>query len=318
MAAMHRPARRATATAAAAGTESTTHAVRVAGTRTRVLEAGRGDTVVLLHGFGDSLDTWRYVVPALARHHHVVAADLPGFGGSRPVTHRPLLDWYAHWCEELVATVAPRGRAVLVGNSLGGAVALDTALRTPLRVSRLVLVDCAGLGRGVPLWWRLVTAQTPLQTLLGPATGALPRPVLQRLVAEVYANLVLHRPAEVDHSCIRDFAAHYRAAADLHRLVDLGHDVVRELSSGRLSAEARALRVPTLLLWGRNDRLVPVSHGAALQRLVPSSQLHVIDDCGHCPQLERPAELTGAIERFLRGRAAGAGARVVLGNQLRD
>jgi pimeloyl-ACP methyl ester carboxylesterase len=299
--------------------EPRTHSVRIAGTPTRLLEAGEGgDTVILLHGFGDSHATWRYVVPALARRHHVIAADLPGFGGSRAVAHRPLLDWYALWVEDLVAKVAPRGRATLVGNSLGGAVALGTALRTPLRVSRLVLVGCAGLGQGVPLWWRLVTAQMPLQPLLGPAVGALPRPVLQRLVGEVYARLVLHHPADVDAACVRDFAAYYRSRKDLHRLLDLGHDIVRELSSGRLTREAPALRVPTLLVWGTHDRLVPAAHGVELQRVVPSAQLYLMDDCGHCPQLERPAEFTGAVERFLRGRSAGNGARVVLADQLRD
>ena len=297
--------------------EPRTHHVRIAGTRTRILEAGAGaDTVVLLHGFGDSLATWRYTVPALAQRHRVIAADLPGFGGSRPVKHRPLLDWYATWCEELIATVAPRGRAVLAGNSLGGAVALDTALRTPLRVSRLVLVGCAGLGTGVPLWWRLVTAQTPLQPLVAPAAKALPASLLQRLVGEVYAALVLHRPGDVDGVCARDFAAHYRTAADLRRLFDLGHDIVRELSTGRLITQAQTLRVPALLVWGRHDRLVPVDHGAAMQRLVPQSQLYVMEDCGHCPQLERPAEFSGAVERFLRGRSAATGARVLGADQL--
>jgi len=299
------------------GAEGRTHHVRVAGTRTRILEAGDGrETVVLLHGFADSLDTWRYVIPLLARTHRVIAADLPGFGESQPVAHRPLIDWYAHWCEELVSRVAPRGRAVLVGNSLGGAVALHTALRTPLRVSRVVLVGCAGLGRGVPLWWRLVTAQMPLQPFVGPAAAVVPRGVLQRLVGEVYATLVLHRAGDVDAACARDFASHYRTPADLRRLFDLGHDVVRELSTGRLIDEAHALRVPALLLWGRHDRLVPTAHGTALQRLIPSSQLYVMDECGHCPQLERPAEFSGAVERFLRGRTAGTGARIVLADQL--
>lgn len=297
--------------------DSRTHHIRVAGTRTRIVEAGRGDPVVLLHGFGDSLGTWRYTLPTLARTHHVVAADLPGFGRSHPASHRPLLDWYAHWAEELIAAVAPRGRAVLVGNSLGGAVALDTALRTPLRVSRLVLVSPAGLGRGVPLWWRLVTAQLPLlPPLAGPAAAALPRAVLARVVAEVYTALVFHRPAQVDAACMRDFAAYYRSADDIRRLFDLGHDVVRELSTGRLIAQATKLAVPTLMVWGRHDRLVPHAHGMALQRAVPAAQLYVMDDCGHCPQLERPAEFGAALQRFLRGRSAGAGARIVSAAEL--
>ena len=298
--------------------EARTHSVRIAGTRTRFVEAGSGDTIVLLHGFADSLHTWRYIVPRLAQTHHVVAADLPGFGGSQAVGHRPLIDWYTVWTEELIARVAPRGRAILIGNSLGGAVALGTALRTPLRLSRLVLVGCAGLSDGVPLWWKLVTAQTPLQPLLGPAAAALPPGMLQRLVAEVFATLVLHRPGEVDPVCVRDFAAYYRRPADLRRLVDLGHDIVRELSSGQLLRDAHTLRIPTLLVWGRHDRLVPPSHGESLRRVVPAAQLYVMDDCGHCPQLERPVEFSSAVARFLRGRSAGNGARVVLADHLRD
>jgi pimeloyl-ACP methyl ester carboxylesterase len=295
------------------------HTVRVAGTRTHIVEMGQGDPVILLHGYGDSLATWRYVAPALAERHRVIAADLPGFGRSQPSMHRPLLDWYAHWTEELIAKVAPRGRATLVGNSLGGAIALDTALRTPLRVSKLVLIDCAGLSDGVPLWWRLVTAQLPLiPPIAGPAASALPPALLTRVVAQVYSTLVFHRVAEVDADCIRDFAAHYATPADVARLFDLGHTIVRELSSGRLMRDAAGLRVPTLLVWGKHDRLIPVSHGVALQRQLPATQLYLIDDCGHCPQLERPGELSAAVERFLRGRRASTSARVLSAQQLGD
>ena len=293
------------------------HTLRVAGTRTNVVEMGAGDPVILLHGFGDSVATWRYAIPALARDHHVIAADLPGFGRSHPTTHRPMLDWYAHWTEELIARLAPRGRATLIGNSLGGAIALDTALRTPLRVAKLVLVDCAGLGTGVPLWWRLLTAQLfRVPPLAGPAARALPRPVLERIVAEVYATLVFHRPTSVDAACARDFAAHHGTAAQITRLHDIGHVIVRELASGRLMRDAATLRVPTLILWGQNDRLVPPAHGTALQRRIAGAQLYVVDDCGHCPQLERPAEFSAAVERFLRGGRAATGARIVGAEQL--
>lgn len=293
------------------------HTLRVAGTRTNVLEMGAGEPVILLHGFGDSMSTWRYAMPALARTHHVIAADLPGFGRSQPSSHRPLLDWYAHWTEELIAKVAPRGRATLIGNSLGGAVALDTALRTPLRVSRLVLVDCAGLGTGVPLWWRLMTAQLGrVPPLAGPAARALPASWLQRVVAQVYTTLVFHRPGEVDAACARDYSANYTTAAHIRHLFDLGHTVVRELASGRLTVEADKLHVPTLIVWGRHDRLIPMQHGVELQRRIADSQLYLVDDSGHCPQLERPAEFSAAVERFLRGGRAATSARIVGADQL--
>ncbi len=293
------------------------HWLRVAGTRTNVLEMGEGDPVILLHGFGDSMGTWRYAMPALARSHHVIAADLPGFGRSHPSTHRPLLDWYAHWTEELIAKVAPRGRATLIGNSLGGAVALDTALRTPLRVSKLVLVDCAGIGTGVPLWWRLVTAQLGrIPPLAGPAARALPAAWLQRVVAQVYTTLAFHRPSAVDPECVRGYSANYTSATHIRHLFDLGHTVVRELASGRLLTAADTLHVPTLIVWGRHDRLIPMSHGIALQRRIPGSQLYLVDDSGHCPQLERPAEFNAAVERFLRGGRASTSARIVGADQL--
>ncbi|HZS15377.1 MAG TPA: alpha/beta fold hydrolase [Candidatus Dormibacteraeota bacterium] len=297
--------------------EERSHVLRVAGVRTHVLEMGAGEPVILLHGFGDSMATWRYALPALARTHHVVAADLPGFGRSQPASRRPLLDWYAHWAEELIAKVAPRGRATLIGNSLGGAVALDTALRTPLRVSRLVLVDCAGLGAGVPLWWRLMTAQLGrIPPLAGPAARALPGGMLERVVGQVYSTLVFHRPAAVDSACVRGYSANYTTAARIAHLFDLGHVIVRELASGRLIADAERLHVPTLIVWGANDRLIPSAHGIALQRRIANSQLYLVDDCGHCPQLERPAEFSGAVERFLRGGRASTSARIVGADQL--
>jgi pimeloyl-ACP methyl ester carboxylesterase len=293
------------------------HVLRVAGTRTNVLEMGAGDPVILLHGFGDSVATWRYTMPALSRNHHVIAADLPGFGRSQPSTHRPLLDWYALWTEELIAKVAPRGRATLIGNSVGAAVALDTALRTPLRVSRLVLVDCAGLSTGVPLWWRIVFAQTSrLPPLAGPVARALPKAVLERIVGEVYSTLVFHRPTAIDADCAHDFGANYATAAHVQHLFDLGRVIVGELASGRLMNDAATLRVPTLILWGKQDGLIPVQHGIDLHHRVPDAQLYLVDDCGHCPQLERPAEFSTAVERFLQGRRAATSARIISAEQL--
>ena len=296
-----------------------TRTVRVAGTTVRIRELGSGDPVLLLHGFADSLDTWRHTVPALARSHRVIAVDLPGFGESRAVAHRPLVAWYGHFVEELIGELAPRRRVTLVGNSLGGAVALDVALRRPLRVSKLVLVGCAGLGDGVPLWWKLVTAQIPmLPPLASPAAAALPRALLQRVVGQVYGALVFHRAAALDRDCLNRFASYYPNARDVRRLFEMGHTIVRELSTGRLIREAPALQTPTLLVWGRHDRLVPLAHAHAMQRLVPSARLYVMDECGHSPQLEHPAEFSGAVERFLRGRTPGGGARVLAGPLLPD
>jgi len=120
----------------------------------------------------------------------------------------------------------------------------------------------------------------------------------------------------MDAECARHFAGHYTTAARLQHLLDMGHIVVRELASGRLMADAGKLHVPTLILWGRQDRLVPVQHGFDLQRRLPHAQLYLFDDCGHCPQLERPAEFGATVDRFLRGARAATSARIVGADQL--
>ena len=124
------------------------HNIEVAGLPTRYLTAGTGPPLVLLHGAGDNALDWRWVLPALARTHHVYAPDLPG----SPESARPAADYSPAFFERFVAGFLDAlgiERAVMVGNSLGGLVALRLALSEPARIGTLVLVDAAGLGRTV-------------------------------------------------------------------------------------------------------------------------------------------------------------------------
>lgn len=277
--------------------------VRAGGCRVRVTQRGRGrQTVLLLHGFADNLATWDRVLPELARRRHVVAVDLPGFGESGPPARRPLLQNYVDVVDDVLDTVAAGERVAIVGNSMGGAVALAYALARPRRVDRLVLVGCAGLGDGVPLWWRVVTAELlPARAALA-ALRVTPPGLVQAVTAEVYARLVLHRRGSADRLSLHGFARHYRSLRDIERLAALGHDVVRELAGAGLVARAAGMQTPALLLWGRHDRLVPHAHGSALAAVMPRSRLAVIDDCGHCPQVERPDDFLAAAVPFLDGR----------------
>src|ERR1700730_4686638 len=135
------------------------HIVRAAGTDLNVLSAGHGRrTVVLLHGFGDTHATWRNVLPELARRHRVISLDLPGFGASAAMPG-PLLDGQVAAVEGVLDALDVDGPVSVVGNSMGGAAALRFALARPERTERVVAIAPAGLGVGVPIWWRMLSGQ---------------------------------------------------------------------------------------------------------------------------------------------------------------
>jgi len=267
----------------------------------RLVEGGTGPTVLFLHGFADSLNTWRLLMPRLAARHHVIALDLPGFGESAATARRPMLPSHVAAVSELVRRRAHGEPVTLVGNSMGGAVALHYAVTHPDAVDRLVLIGCAGLARGVPLWWRVLTTPAPLQMILSPAAGLAPPGLVELIVARVYSTLAFHDASRVDPDSVAGFSRFYRNRDDVVRLFALARDLVAELD-GRLLDLVGELRMPTLLLWGRQDRFVPVDHALALQRLLHRSRLHVIEDCGHCPQLELPDVVGAMLEEFLAAR----------------
>jgi pimeloyl-ACP methyl ester carboxylesterase len=216
-----------------------------------------------------------------------------------------LIEGYAQTVAELLRLLAPGTAVTLIGNSLGGAVALQLALDRPELVQRLVLVDCAGLGRGVPLWWRLITLNVQPARVALTNLRVVPPRLVEGVAGIIYERLAFRHPGRVDQQIIRGFARHYQSLRDVDDMLDIGHDMVRELMSAGLLQRAAGLDVPTLVLWGRNDRLVPVSHGEALARVLLRGTLSVIEDCGHCPQVERPEMFLQAVAPFLAQEASG-------------
>jgi len=128
-----------------------------------------------------------------------------------------------------------------------------------------------------------------------------PPGLVELIVARVYSTLAFHDAGRVDPESVAGFSRFYRNRDDVVRLFALARDLVAELD-GRLLDLAGELRMPTLLLWGRQDRFIPVDHALALQRLLRRSRLHVIEDCGHCPQLELPDVVGTVLEEFLAAR----------------
>jgi pimeloyl-ACP methyl ester carboxylesterase len=281
----------------------------VDGHRLHYLEGGAGPVLVLLHGLGNSSLVWRRVIPALTQEFRVVVPDLPGFGHSDPVPGHPLLRIYAHVVEALCDAVAPDDQVALVGNSVGGAVAMRVALDRPDRVSRLVLVDPAGVGHGVPIWWRLARFEAAVRVLATPALLATPRPVLERIVGQAYRRMAFHDPAAVSDRTVRMFSEQLGSRARIARFLRASRDIVDSFVP-EVQRPQRPIPVPVLAVWGRYDRLVPLSDALALLERLGSAELRIVEDAGHSPQLERPQAFLDAVTGFLRGDSSAVGPAV--------
>lgn len=265
--------------------------VDVDGVRVRYVRKGAGPTVVLIHGFASSLYTWKDVLPALAARHDVVALDLPGFGGS-DIKH-PLAG--ASYPAVVLAVMDRLGieRAALVGNSLGGSVAVAIAAEQPQRVSALALIDSAGFNFDPaerPWILRLVAAP-------GVAAAAERVPMRRRLVAAGLRQVFFRNELVTDER-IDEYAAPMmrpgatRAAGEL--LASAG---------APFAAIAERVRAPTLVIWGREDTWIPVSHAERFTAAIPGATAVVLEACGHVPQEERPEEVSALLVRFLAAPA---------------
>lgn len=263
----------------------------VHGLRIRYWDAGAGAPVVLVHGIGASLEYWRFTIDALARNNRVIALDLPGCGFSERGPRVPTLDETADLMIGFLDAL-DLGRASFVGNSLGGLVCLETALRYPDRLDRLILSNSAGLGHEVSVFWRLVAV---------PGLGTALIELNRWLALREMINLFYHPRGSEPELVAR--CKEWVARPDLTDTivsaarsgVDLRGQRPEIIRLSRLSE----IRAPTLLVWGRNDWIIPPSHGEVARRLIPDARLVVLDRCGHCPQLEQPDAFNEIAVAFL-------------------
>lgn len=250
--------------------------------------AGELTPVVLVHGLAGTHAYWLPVARRLARTRRVLAPDLPGFGASRPLGRGWSLEEAADALADALARLGVQ-RAALVGHSMGGALVATVALRRPELVDRLVLVAPIGFRpmRPRPSWrlgplLHLRRALRPLGLLLSRHA-----PTAQRLIGGVVEN-----PTRVDLELAR---ALIDGSLRARRTGQAGLDVIAR----DLAEHAGEIRVPTLVVWGRRDRAVSVSHLGAVVDAVPGARPLVLDGSGHLPMLDEPDALAAALSRFL-------------------
>ena len=277
------------------------HSMEVGDVRTRVLELeGEGPPFVMFHGYSDSADTWRYLLDRLAREDRAaIAVDLPGFGEASELREGSVLGQLDEFGAALLDRVAPKG-ATLVGNSLGGCLAMRLAQREELGIHSCVAVAPAGLD--MARWFVLIERDPIVRALLTMPVPIAP-PLLKEAVARVYRFLAFSPQAKIDPKVARMFAGHFRNRATLARYHATGQRLLPELKD---PFELERISCPVLLVWGTRDRLVFQTGAQRVLDTVPGSRLAVIEGCGHCPQLERPDEFAAMVLDFSGELAAAA------------
>ncbi len=262
--------------------------------------AGSGETLLLVHGMAGSSGTWRYVLPALAGRYRVLAPDLPGHGASAKPPGDYSLGAYAATLRDLLAALDIE-RVTVVGQSLGGGVALQLAYQYPELCERLVLISSGGLGREVSWMLRLLSAPGSgvVLPLLAPpfvrdAGNAIGGWLGSRGVRAVAAEEMWSAYASLcDGATRRAFLRTLRA------VVDPGGQAVSAASRLYLSSA-----MPMQLIWGERDPIIPVAHGHATHEAMPGSRLDVLADVGHFPHVEAPEAVVDIIDRFMADTAA--------------
>jgi len=259
--------------------------IEVLGTDVRIKESGRGEPLLLLHGFESSADTWDGWRGYLGKHYHVIAVDIPPFAITGPLSGRRMSPVeLQNFMDALVATLGLK-RFYLGGNSLGGYISWRYALRHPESVKKLVLVDSDGYPDSQPFSIRMM--QMPI--VRGITAHFSPYSLVASGVRSAYGN-----GADVTVMQIQRYH-------DMMRRED-SRAAVADLVSG-LTFDGQGikdLKMPTLILWGGKDRWISPSYAELFHRDIRGSQLVMFDELGHIPMEEDPARTALAVARFLQ------------------
>jgi pimeloyl-ACP methyl ester carboxylesterase len=262
----------------------------------RYFVAGSGPPIVLVHGLGGMASNWRLVAPPLAEDWRVIVPDLPGHGGSAPLTEAGSVDPFAH---AVLAVVEAEDAvpAPWVGHSLGGLVGLRAALLRPEAVTGLVLAAVAGISSATRLGEATVTVLGVVQPgrVIGRRARRVSRSRLGRTIAFGWWGVA--DPAGFDPEMAEAFLLGPPQHTDT---VSAG----RALVASDPRSDLDRVRCPCLCLWGARDNWVPLKDGMEYARRL-RAPLRTISDCGHLLIGERPTAVVSAVREFVAGLEAG-------------
>lgn len=269
--------------------------VELHGDRVAYEDAGDGDALLLLHGMAGSSHTWRNVIPALSKRYRVIAPDLLGHGESDKPRSDYSLGAFAVWLRDLLDELGV-SRATVVGQSLGGGVAMQFVYQHPEYCQRLILISSGGLGPDVGWTLRLLSA--PGAELLMPVLAPPPVVAAGNRLRSWFSSVGIQSPRGAEmwsaYQSLADAATRQAFSRTLRSVVDHRGQSVSALNRLHMTSD-----LPTLVIWGEQDRIIPVDHGYAVQALRPSCRLEVLPGVGHFPHVERPSDVVDLIDDFI-------------------
>lgn len=269
------------------------HRATIDGSSIEYVDIGSGPAMVFVHGLGACWQTWLENLPSFARSHRCIAMDLPGFGASDCVDGEVSIERYARGVTELLEHLSI-DRCVLVGNSMGGFIALETAVRFPSGVERLVLVSAAVL-------WQEYRRAKPLVAFARVVESTLGRAIVGN--EPMLVGRPRLRAAALGLGGIR-FG--HLLSPELQREILLTAKrtdgflpALQALASYSLRDELEQVACPTLIVWGTEDSLVGVGHAEELEQLIPDARMSLYERTGHVVMLERPERFNREVEAFV-------------------
>jgi pimeloyl-ACP methyl ester carboxylesterase len=268
------------------------HRIELPGAEVNYVEIGEGEPILFVHGISGCWQNWLENLPHFGAGHRAIALDLPGFGAS------PMPSWeidmpaygrlLGDFCEKLGIE-----RATLVGNSMGGFIAVEAATSNPSRYERLVLVSAAGiLNTWNPELRATLTAWAWKE--FGPLFARRGREIVSR----PRAREAVFRPFLRFPTRLREDLLLEQILGGLERADGFG-DALRALIRHDIRDRLADIDVPTLIVWGLSDRVIPVAAAISYHRRIPGSRLEIFERTGHVPQLERPLRFNALLDEFL-------------------
>jgi pimeloyl-ACP methyl ester carboxylesterase len=269
------------------------HRHEIDGREVNYCELGEGPAILFVHGLGASWQSWLEQLPEFAASHRVVAMDLPGFGYSESPSEDISIEYYARWTAQFMDVLGIESAAV-VGNSMGGFVSAELAIKVPARVQRLVFVSAA-------IFWQNRRRAQPLVQLARMSDAVVARALVRatddiatrrRLRYAALATAGFRYPQYVSDELAHEMV---RSA----RRTDGFLPALQALAGYDLEEELPKISCPTLIVWGANDQLVSVKDAERLEDLIPASRREVFERTGHVAMLERPERFNRLLEEFL-------------------
>ncbi|WP_431235075.1 alpha/beta fold hydrolase [Mycolicibacterium psychrotolerans] len=268
------------------------------GDQVAYLDEGQGDVILLLHGMAGSSATWRQMIRPLSRRYRVIAPDLPGHGSSDKPRSDYSLGAFAVFLRDLLDELGVT-HATVVGQSLGGGIAMQFVYQHPDYCRRLVLMNSGGLGPDVGWTLRLLSA--PGAELIMPIIA--PPPVLAagERVRSLFGKLGITSPRGGEiwnaYSSFADAKTRQAFLRTLRSVVDYRGQAVSALN------RLHVADMPVMVIWGDQDAIIPVEHAYSAHETRPDVRLEVLEGVGHFPQVERPMEVVDLIDDFIASTA---------------